>query len=195
MLFSKNNPFKFFDEDFDRSFNEWDKIDIHRVLVRRSKEGLPNLTQWIKHSQNVNFKCFLVDEIKYFKQYESAPFLLELIDNTLDINLRKHCIEVIGDLDYKEAEDTLTKDYNLQPVILQNSIIKTIEKLKTGKALPFLRNAYYNSHNVESKLIILKAIFNYGYEGNQLFFNMKERESPFSKLIFEHVNNPLIKYT
>ncbi|NDW18488.1 HEAT repeat domain-containing protein [Dysgonomonas sp. 216] len=193
MYFSKHSPFKFLDEDFDKTFNNWDKIEIHRMLQRRSHEGLPNLTQWIKNSDNLAFKCFLIDEIKHFKQTDCCPFILQLLDTSTDINFWKHCIDALGELKHQEAEEYLIKDYAIQPQYIQDCIVNAVGNLNSGKALDFLRSAYHSAHNDESKLLIANTIFEYGESGKKLFSTLKKEEEGFNRLIFEHVSNPLIK--
>lgn len=193
MYFSENNPFKFLDENFDKTFNDWDKIEIHNVLSRRVNERLPNLTQWIRNSNNSEFQCFLIDEIKYFNRTECSQFLLGMIDNQ-DLNLRRHIIDALGEMKYQEAEEHFVKDYILQPQMIQQSIIIAIQKINTGKALPFLEEAYNNAHAHESKMIILRAIYSYGESGKEVFYEMRKIKDGFSKLLFEHVSNSLIKY-
>ena len=192
MYFSKNSPFKFLDENFDNTFNDWDKVEIHRMLSRRGGENLPNFTQWIKNSDNSEFQCFLVDEIRHFKQDKSSPLLLEMIEMQ-DVKLRKHCIEALGEMKCFEAEETLIRSYALQPHSVQKAIVVAIQKMNTGKALRFLEEAYNSTHDSGSRIIVLKAIFNYGESGRLLFDSMKKRSEGFSLLIFEHVSNPLIK--
>ena len=192
IYYSKVNPFKFFDEDFDKTMNDWDKIEIHRMLARRQNKGLPIFTQWIKNSNNSNFRCFLVNEIKLFNQKEAAPFLTEIMD-THDVMLRKESIDALGELGYQEAEEWMIKDFMIQPLSVQHSIIRAIQKLYTGNALPFLEDAYHSAHDSESKILITKAIFNYGDAGKEVFYRLKEGTKGFSRIIFEHVSNPLIK--
>jgi len=192
MYFSKNSPFKFLDENFDKTFNNWDKVEIHRMLNRRLDKGLPNLSQWLKNSENSDFQCFLVDEIKHFNQDICAPYLHEMLE-TQDIMLRKHCIEALGEMRYCESEKSLVNSYAMQPLIVQQSIIKAVQKLNTGKSLSFLEQAYNDAHDSESRIAILRAIFNYGEKGKVLFASMKNGASGFSALVFEHVSNPLIK--
>lgn len=193
MHFSKNNPYKFLDEDFDKTFNNWDRIELHRIFALREKEGLPNFTPWVKKSNNSLFKCFLIDEIKFFKQKESAPSLVEML-NCDDIQIKKHCIEALGELNYTEAEDLLCCNYALQPLVIQKSILGTIQKFSTGNALPFLRNAFENTHNDEMKILIVQVIYNYGNTGIHTFNSMKNNmDENFLKKIFDHVSNPLIK--
>lgn len=189
---SKNSPYKFLNEDFDRTFNNWDKIELHNVLMEKADEGIPNLTQWIKNSNNSEFKCFLVDEIKYLNQKEGCLYLLEIID-TPDIELRKHCVEALGDLKCKAAEEKLIKSYTQQPLIIQQSIIKTVRKLYTGEALAFLEEAYLTAHDSDTKMIALYAIYNYGSVGKKLFETLRLHAEGFPQLMFDHVSNNLLQ--
>lgn len=192
MHHSNNNPYKFLDEDFDSTFNYWDKIEIHRIFNEKINEGLPNFAQWIKKSDNTDFKCFMIDEIAFFKKKENIPFLLEHI-NDPDIQIRKHIIDALGELNCTEVEETILRTYELQPNTVKISIIKAIAKLNTGKALIFLKDAFYNSFDDENKIIIANTIYNYNSEGKEMFNKMKkENNNDFINLIFEHVTNPLI---
>jgi len=194
MHLSQNSPFKFLDENFDNTFNEWDKVEIHRILSKKvEEEELPSLIQWIKNSENTEFKCFLVNEIKHFKQKESCYYLLEILD-TSDVKLKQACIEALGELKCQLAEKKLIDSYQQQPVYIQQSIIKTILKLDSGESLSFLEEAYFDAHDSESKLIILHAIYNYGMAGRKLFDSMQKDTEGFSKQMFDHVSNPLLKY-
>lgn len=193
MYFSQTSPFKFLSEDFDRTFNDWDKIELHRTLARRPKGTLPMLSQWVRNSKNIDFQCFMLNEISFFKQEECIPYLLELLVDTQEIELRRHVIDALAGLNYKPAEEQITKDYILQPQLVQWSVIRAVDKLQTGKSLPFLEEAYKSSHDNESKLLILQAIYNYGTAGRLLFHSMREKATDkFSKLSFDHVSNPLI---
>ncbi|NDV78347.1 HEAT repeat domain-containing protein [Dysgonomonas sp. 511] len=194
MHLSQNSPFKFLDENFDNTFNQWDKIEIHRILSKKAEdEKLPSLTQWIKNSKNSAFRCFLVDEIKLLNQKESCYYLLEILD-TQDMKLRRHCIEALGELKCHLAEKRLMENYQQQPVTVQQSIIKAIQKLNSGEALSFLEEAYFDAHDSESKIIILHAIYNYGTAGRKLFDTMQKEAEGFSRQMFEHVSNPLLSY-
>ena len=46
---SKNNPFKFFDNDFDDQFSEWDNIEIHEILSKKPEETIPNFIHWVQN--------------------------------------------------------------------------------------------------------------------------------------------------
>ena len=195
LYFSNNDPYKFLSTGYDKQFNEWDKVEIHRILLRKQEERFPNMIQWIKNADCTKFKCFLINEIKYFNQKENCPFLLEIAkDMDSDIELRKHCIDAIGHLKYENAEDILLKDYILQPEVIQRSIVRAIQLINSGKKLSFLENAYHEARDVESRKNAICAIYNYGNEGKQLFESLKKKSQSHFQIIFDHVANPLIKY-
>jgi len=190
MYFSEHNPFKFLHEDYDKTFNEWDKIEIHRILCRRSHD-LPNLTPWIRNSQNNDFKCFLIDEMLHFNQVENCPYLIKML-NTKDLKLRMKVIYALGEMRHSPAEAHLLQDYHLQPQPVQHCIIEAIRKFHTGNSLNFLKEAFLNAYDTETKLILLKAIFMYGAPGKELFYQLKENSSDLRAVLFNHVSNPLI---
>lgn len=194
MYYSRSSPYKFFNENFDHTFNQWDKIEVHRTLWRRKDKNIPQFNHWIKNSTNVPFQCFLVDQICFFNQKESIPYLAEVVLNNEDSDLKESCIKALQEMDYADIEEELLKDYVLQPESVQKAIIEAIGKLNTGKHLQFLKEAYYNTHSAELSKIILQTIYNYGNEGQKLFLSMKESAVGFSRLLFSHVANPLIKY-
>src|SRR5690606_5916782 len=74
------NPFRFMEENFDESFTQLDKIRLHATLIKRFQEGkLPNLLRWVSNSKNSNYITFIIQEIGFFKQFEAAPSLLDML--------------------------------------------------------------------------------------------------------------------
>lgn len=194
MYYSKTNPYKFFNEDFDRNFNQWDKIEVHRTLARRKDKNIPRFNHWVMNSDNIEFQCFLIEEIRFFNQKELAPYLSEIALTNENIELRESSIKTLGKIKHESLESDLIKDYVLQPESVQKTIIEAIGEMNTGKSLSFLEDAYYNTNNSELSKTILKTIYNYGDAGRKLFLSMKESAAGFSRSLFAHVANPLIKY-
>ena len=196
LSFTRNDPFKFLEEDFDATINNWDRIELHHILEKRAeKGGLPNLARWVLRSDNLDFQCFMVDEIAHFNQQENIPVLAELINDieTPPI-LRMHCITALSKMKHQEIEPDLFRIYSIQPQYVQRTIIQAIGELATGKALPFLMESYENAIDDDWRIMILSVIYNYGKKGEECFNAMKkkQRKEDFSYLIFEHVSNPLL---
>ena len=137
----------------------------------------------------------MVDEIAHFNQQENIPVLAELINDieTPPI-LRMHCITALSKMKHQEIEPDLFRIYSIQPQYVQRTIIQAIGELATGKALPFLMEAYENAIYDDWRIMILSVIYNYGKKGEECFNAMKkkQRKEDFSYLIFEHVSNPLL---
>ena len=74
IFISNHDPFRFFDEEFDKNFTELDKIKIHNILQRRKDKIQPNYAQWIERTKNINLNV-LVYEIGYYKQQENINYL------------------------------------------------------------------------------------------------------------------------
>ncbi|MDI9309063.1 MAG: hypothetical protein QM535_02510 [Limnohabitans sp.] len=191
---SKYDPFRFFNEDFDAEFTEWDKIQIHEILLKRSKEFTPNFAQWIKRTENIDLKCFFIYETAFYKQFENLPFLLTFLTQTTTPKVRKALVEAIGALQNNNIDDALISNYDFEPLVVQHSIINTIKETKPKLALEFLESAFYKSYDTSLKISIGKAIFNYDNTGKSLIKEMESKiDDNFQKLIFEHIKNPLIK--
>lgn len=188
---SKNNPFKFFDNDFDDQFSEWDNIEIHEILSKKPEETIPNFIHWVQnHSADEDLKSFLVYEMSSYNQKEASPYLLKMIENS-GMKLRQQIIKALGILDYKESTQFLIGIYPVQPSFIQDEILKTLGKFALEENLSFVENAVVNTHNVETKIQGLYTLLNFGDKGKAIFENLKAQAKPQELLAFLHVENPL----
>lgn len=193
IFLSPHDPFRFFNEDFDNDFTEWDKVQIHEILLLRSKDRCPNFAQWIKRTENLDLKCFFIYETAFFNQQENLPFLITLLSQTNDYKLRQSLIEAIGKLQKNKLEEEVISNYDFEPIFIQKSIIESIHRSLPDDGLEFLETAFYKSYDVELKIAIGKAIANYKDRGVNVLERMeKKNEDQFQDLIFKHIKNPLI---
>ena len=154
---SKNNPFKFFDNDFDDQFSEWDNIEIHEILSKKPEETIPNFIHWVQnHSAGEALKSFLVYEMGCYGQKEASPYLLKMIESS-GMKLRQEIIRTLGVLQYKEAATFLMGIYPVQPSFIQEEILKTLGEFAQEDSLPFVENAVVTTHNVETKMQVWKG--------------------------------------
>ena len=188
---SKNNPFKFFDNDFDDQFSEWDNIEIHEILSKKPEETIPNFIHWVQnHSADEDLKSFLVYEMSSYNQKEASPYLLKMIENS-GMKLRQQIIKALGILDYKESAQFLIGIYPVQPSFIQDEILKTLGKFALEENLLFVESAVVNTHNIETKMQGLYTLLNFGNKGKTIFENLKSQAKPQELLVFLHVENPL----
>lgn len=189
---SKNDPFKYFDETKE-ALNSWDHINLLKNLMSIENTVIPNFSKWISYSKNNSIISFSIKMCSHFKQKESIPTLIDFLKNE-NHELRAEAIKALGDLQALECENHLKEIYVNQPDICQVEIIRTLGKFHSGNSLDFLRQAYMESLQTDTKKVIAEAIINYGESGKQVFNNLEQTESGFSNLILKHIANPLIKF-
>ncbi len=186
---SNNDPFKFFDEEYE--LNKWDQINLLHQFKLHHKDKLPNFGKWIKYSKNKTQILFFIKMIRLFEQKSSIPSLIEVLNND-HATIRAESIKTIGELEYQNSENQLIKMYDNEPFICQKEIIKALSFFKIKRSLPFLKEAYFSASSNELRKIIAEVIFIYGSEGKQLFETLKKQEKGFNLLILQHIGNPLI---
>ena len=194
IFISNHDPFRFFDEEFDKNFTELDKIKIHNILQRRKDKIQPNYAQWIERTKNINLKCFLVYEIGYYKQQENINYLKKLLTETAESKLKKEIILTLAKLNSSQMEEELVDNFNHGNIEVKQSVIENINIKHTTKTIGFLKESYYRAYNTELKINIGRAIFKSGLQGIKIFEEMENKaETEFEKLIFKHIRNPLIE--
>ncbi|MBL1409057.1 HEAT repeat domain-containing protein [Sphingobacterium faecale] len=169
------NPFRFMEENFDEAFTQLDKLRLHSTLIKRSKEGrLPNLLRWINNSKNPNYIVFILREVGFFKQYEAAPTLMEMLDRQENRDVRAQVILTLGELGYLECASSLIERFHLETNVVREAIITTMGNLQARENLDFLVEAYRSTEDVNSKLIIARSIKSHGEYGNQELLRLQQ---------------------
>lgn len=160
------NPFRFMEDNFDESFSQLDKLRLHATLIKRSKEGkLPNLLRWINNSKNVNYVIFVLREIAFFKQQDSAPSLLDMLAIYENRDVRAQVVLTLGELGYTAATDNLIKRFSLESNAVRDAIIVAMGKFIEPEALDFLTQVYHSTEDIRTKLIVARSIKNHGKNG------------------------------
>lgn len=184
--FDVHESFKFLEEDFDQRFNKFDEVRLHDTLKELTKERpLPQLTRWIQNAKNLQYKCFLIKEIGYFNQQESAPYLLELFESTEKQAIKGQIAETLGALKYTPAIGSFEREFQFATQSLQDNIIISTGMLQSEEALPFLKEAYLVTHSNETKILIVDAIKQCGRKGEDMLHQLSLSSSTdFEKRIF-----------
>lgn len=188
MKFSSHDSFKFLDNDFDRDFNAFDEVRIHTSLVKReSSKPLPLLMRWVNVAQNDKYKAFLIYEIAFFNQIESASDLLQLYKNTTAHVVKKAIVEALGDFEYQEAISVFIEDFNYVDLPIQSEIISAFKKIGGEDTLLFLESLYASTENKELLVKILSAIF--VLDKSKVVYNKIKAQATteFEKQIFGYV--------
>jgi hypothetical protein len=159
LKYSDHDSFKFLEDDFDKEFNALDEVRIHASLKEKAQEKiLPQLMRWVNMANNAQYKAFLIKEIGFFKQYETAEGLLQLFKEEKDKLVKAQIVSTLATLDYKEATSTIIDDYEYNTQLVQMNIVNALGIFGGKKALSFLISIYHQTHNQEIMVAILENI-------------------------------------
>lgn len=191
---SQHDPFRFFEEEFDEDFTQWDKVQIHNILLRRPAESIPNFMRWMNKTTNENLRCFFIYEIGFYKQTENSNSLFELFKSNPSDQVKIQILETLGNMNIEDYREELTKEYYSSSEAVQYAIIKSFEKSNDRKKfLPFLKNCFEKAYNTNLMIEIGNVIYGSGQQGKETIDSMKAKSVGFRRLIFDHIENPLIK--
>lgn len=169
------NPFRFMEDNFDESFTSLDKLRLHSTLIKRDKESkLPNLLRWVNSSKNTDYIIFIIKEISFFKQYETIPTLIMMLEKQENKEVRAQIVHTIGDLGSSEYVSYLIDRFALESTLVREAIITAIGKIKGNTSLSFLIKNYESSEDTNLKMLIARAIKNHGDEGIQALRTFKQ---------------------
>lgn len=159
MKYAAHDAFKVLDDDFDKKFNELDKIRIHDALIKRAgKDPLPSLLRWVYLAKNEMYKSFLIQEIGYFGQSEVADKLLKLYKKENSNVVKAQIASTLGVLKYEAAIPVLAADYEYSSTPVQTAIVEAMGDMGTGDSLRFLEEKYPLAQDVDLQIAALKNI-------------------------------------
>ena len=188
---SNNNPFKFFDQQ-DNQINYWDQIILLEQLEHHHKDNLPNFSNWLKYSKNDSQTIFLIKAASHFKQYGCVKALIALLEDENHL-IRVETIKALGNMQVQKVENKLINLYNSQPHACKDAIIEAIFNINSKNASDFLKEAFEQSQNYDSKKLIAEVLYSYEDKEHKTFNELLEITDGFNKRILEHVRNPLNK--
>ena len=190
---SQHEPFKFFDEEFDKDFTVWDKIKIHDILLHRPVQTIPNFIRWIPKVKNENLQSLFIYEIGHYNQVENKEFLYEFFKMTPSDEVKIQIIKTMKILGIEEMAHNLIRQYNAVSENVQLAIINNLKHVQTDKfLLPFYVHAFEKAYETDLKLALGEAIYNSEVNGKRVIEVLERKAKGFDSLIFEHVKNPLL---
>jgi hypothetical protein len=190
---SQHDPFRFFEEEFDKDFTEWDKIKIHNILLHRPIKTIPNFARWIPKIKNEDLQCLFVYEIGYFLQYENRDFLFDFFKNTTSDKVKIQCLKTLDLLGIKSYKERLIKLYPISSEEVQLSIIESLKNIRNeNEVLKFFIDAFEKTYKTNLKIAIGKTIYQSGENGKKVVNILENRVLGFDRLILAHIKNPLL---
>lgn len=190
---SQHEPFKFFDEEFDKDFTVWDKSKIHDILLNKPTQTIPNFVRWIPKVSNVNLQSFFIYEVGYYNQGENKEFLFDFFKTTPNDGVKIQIIETLKMLGIESMAHNLIKQYGACSENVQLCMINNLKHIQTDPLLlPFYVRAFESAYETDLKLALGEAIYTSERNGQRVIEVLERDAKGFDYLIFEHIKNPLL---
>lgn len=189
LKYASNDAFKFLENNFDKDFNALDAVRLHDSLKERNAiRPLPLLTKWLKNSDNQDFQTFIIREIGYFNQRETAPFLIEMFKTSNSDLVKSEIANTLGVLNYEEAVDELAEEYPYNNTVVQEAIIDMMGKIKTKESFEFLKKIYPETQESETMIKVIKNMYKIDKQKTNAFVK-KSTTSDFEKEALAYIKN------
>lgn len=190
---SQHEPFKFFDEEFDKDFTIWDKSKIHDILLNKPTQTIPNFVRWIPKVKNVNLQSLFIYEVGFYKQTENIEFLFDFFKTTPSDEVKIQIVETMNMLGIESMAHNLIKQYSSCSENVQLCIINNLKHIQTDPLLlPFYVRAFERAYETDLKLALGEAIYSTERNGQRVIEVLERDAKGFDYLIFEHIKNPLL---
>ncbi|HNP49735.1 MAG TPA: HEAT repeat domain-containing protein [Bacteroidia bacterium] len=135
MKLSDSEPLSFLSKETE-PLTDWDKANIHAMLTRMKEPVIPDFTMWL-NSPNKTVIHFCIMMIGYYRQQESAPVLVKMLDHP-DEYIRLAAIRALRELNAHSSEENLITLYPLETSEIQHEILKTLEVIGKDKSTHLL---------------------------------------------------------
>ena len=149
---------------------------------------LPLLTKWLKNSDNQDFQTFIIREIGYFNQRETAPFLIQMFKTSNSDLVKSEISNTLGILNYEEAVDELAEEYPYNNTVVQEAIIDMMGKIKSKESFEFLKKIYPETQNGETMIKIIKNMYKIDKRKTNAFVK-KSTTSDFENEALAYIQN------
>ena len=189
LKYASNDAFKFLENNFDKDFNALDAVRLHDSLKERNAiRPLPLLTKWLKNSDNQDFQTFIIREIGYFNQRETAPFLIQMFKTSNSDLVKSEISNTLGVLNYEEAVDELAEEYHYKNTVVQESIIDMMGNIKSKNSFEFLKKIYPETENGDTMIKIIKNMYKIDKQKTNAFMK-KSTTSDFEDEALAYIQN------
>lgn len=193
ILMSMDDPYRFFNDETDRSVCLMAQLTIHWILQQREKANKinPSMIPVIDMQSCTPVVAFLIREVGYFGNEEDMTHVIPYFSSS-EQQLRKAAFECVGNYKHLEAEKTMMNVFNQQTDELQWTILDSVMRIGSGTALDFLTQAYSSMDVRDTRRAALRSIYMYGDDGRRVFERLRLEAPVRDRRMFEHVEDKLI---
>lgn len=193
ILMSKDDPYRFFQDETERSVCLMAQMTIHWILEQRAKAGKinPSMLSVIGMQSCTPVVAYLIKEMGYFGDDDDMTHV-EPYFKSSELKLRDAAFACMGNHKYAAAEQTMMNVFSLQSDQLQCTILDSVMRINSGRALDFLTQAYMTATVRDTRRAALRSMYMYGPKGRMAFERLKGEAAPHELLMFRHVEDKLI---
>jgi len=135
--------------------SEWDQIQLLEILQRFENQQIPNITPWLKSSNN-SVVIFTLKLVKIYSKFEVKETLISLLSHK-NKEVRIQLIDVLSYLQITEAKDILKNNFAKSSIEEQIAFLKMLENTFDNSDESFLAEQAIHK-NFEIKLASLKIL-------------------------------------
>jgi hypothetical protein len=152
---------------------------------------LPDFSRWL-HASNETVVTFCISMIGVFKQKQSIPSLIQLMQNGSDAS-KIEIIKVLKVLQAKEAEPALVAMYATSNGEVQSQIIDALEVLASAKSISFLKSILITlKKDYRKGIVAIRTLQKLGNEGLSAINEIAAMPSENFELLLAHANDQRI---
>lgn len=193
LLVSNTDPYRFFNDRKREALTLWEMMSAHWAIAERRKAGhpIPSLIPLLKILQNVQVEASLLRGVGYWGSDSDMENIKNYYDSP-EMALRSAAFDCVKIRNYAPAEDDLKKSFYSQPEYLRPQILNALNTIKSGKSTKFFEEAFNLCSARTTRRSVLYCLWNYGRDGQAVFYRLKAAAIPEERIMFDHVENKLI---
>jgi HEAT repeat protein len=167
------------------SLTAWDMANLHAMLAKLPEENIPFFSTWL-NSSNKSVVLFCISMIGAFKQNDTIPVLLRMLD-LHDESVRQASIKALREMNALEAEEKLVAMYPLETPTVQNEILKSLEAIASEKSISLFDHILRQPvPDLQHALHSIKALLLLGDKGKAVLKRITEIKNERIQLIISH---------
>ena len=195
MCTSADDPYVFFEEEnkLGITFSLWDMMELHEIFrkVREAGRPAPSFVPIMQRVANRGIVAFMMKEIAYWGSDREMRYLKGYFGSP-DFTYRQAAFVSMGIRRFAEAEDDMVKVFYMQTEGNRRTILNSLLAIGSGRCTGVFREAYLNGGSLFTRRTALRCLWLYGSQGREVFAGLKAAAPPADRILFEHVESPVI---
>ena len=195
MCTSKDDPYVFFEEEskLGITFSQWDMMELHEIfrLVHEGGRPAPLFVPILQRVGNHGVIAFMIQEIAYWGSDQEMRYVMDYFESD-DFLLRCAAFKCMGVRRFAESEKAMERVFYKQTEANRRVILHSLLSINSGRAVSFYRDTYHGASSGFTRRTALRCLWLSGTKGRTAFYTLKAEAAPDDRILFEHVESPII---